>query len=126
MKRVVAATVLIAIAIAVAVWSNYSFSNKINSVEKSLDGLIQIAENSSEETLVEETEKLVAQWKKAEGLLHSMVIHDGIDELGRYIASLPQIIRYSGKEEMLIRCIEAIKLIENLKKCEKINFENIL
>lgn len=126
MKRLAAAFILLAIACAVTVWTGYVFEREMNSFETALNKLIEESESGTDEKLREEAEKLVSRWDESSGLLRSVVFHDGIDELGRNISSLPQIIEHSGKDEMKIKCIEAINLIKNLKICEKISFENIL
>lgn len=126
MKRLAAAFVLLTIACAVTVWTGYVFEKELNRFEKDLNALIEVSESGTDEKLLEEAEKLASRWEETSGLLRSVVLHDGIDELGRDISSLPQIIRYSDKEEMKIKCIEAINLIKNLKACEKVSFENVL
>lgn len=126
MKRVIAAFVLLALAVAFAAWSGYTFDAKMDFFEKELNGLITVAESASENELHEETEKIVFQWEKSSGMLRSIVLHEGVDELERKIIALPQIAEHSGREEMKICCIEAINLIKNLKACEKISLENVL
>lgn len=126
MKRLVAAVALLAAAVAVTGWTGYAFDREMNSFEKELNKLIGISDYCTEEDLIDEAENLARQWDKSSGLLRSIVLHSGIDELGRNISSLPRIIEHSGREEMKIRCIEAINLIKNLKLCEKISFENVL
>lgn len=126
MKRVVSAVSLLAVAVAVTVWTGYVFEREMNKFEKELNVLVDASDGSTEKMLIEKAEKVVSQWNNSSGLLRSVALHDGIDELSRDIMSLPQTIKYSGKDEMKLKCIEAINLIKTLKICEKISFENIL
>ncbi|MBE6772313.1 MAG: DUF4363 family protein [Ruminococcaceae bacterium] len=126
MKRVVAAFALLAVAVSVAVWSGYIFNREMSFFETELYKLILISENSSDEELTEETEKIILNWNSTLGILRSVVLHEGIDELNRNISSLSQIIKYLDREQMKEKCIEAINQIASLKSCEKISFENIL
>ena len=126
MKRVVAACILLLIAVAVTLWTDYVFAKETESLEKELNLLIEISETVSEKELLEKAENIVFEWEKSSGLLRSIALHDGVDELGRNVSSLPQIIEYSGKDEMKKVCIEAINLIKNLRECEKVSIENIL
>lgn len=126
MKRVVAAIALLAVAVSVAVWSGYVFNREMSLFETELNELIVISENCSDEELIKETEKIVFSWSGSIGILRSVVLHEGIDELNRNISSLSQIVKYLDREQMREKCIEAINQIASLKSCEKISFENIL
>lgn len=125
MKRVFAACVLISLAVGFAVWSGYVFESEMDYLEASLNGLINLSESCTDEKLAEETEKIVFQWQNVSSLLHSVVLHDGIDELEKKIISLPSIIEHSGREELRTECIEALSIIKILETGEKINFENV-
>lgn len=126
MKRVVAAIALLAVAVFVAVWSGYVFNREMSLFETELNELIVISKTCSDEELIEETEKIVFSWNGSIGILRSVVLHEGIDELNRNISSLSQIVKYLDREQMREKCIEAINQIASLKSCEKISFENIL
>lgn len=126
MKRVVAACILFLTAVAIIVWTDYVFEREMNMLEKELNAIVDISETIPENELLTRAENIAFQWEKSSGKLRSMVLHDGIDELGRSISSLPRIIEHSGKEEMKTACIEALSLIKNLKECEMVCFENIL
>ena len=126
MRRLIAAIVLIAVAVAVTGWTSHLFNKEMNRFEKSLNELIDISDRCTDKTLAEQAEKIVLRWNETADMLRSIVLHNGIDELGRNISSLLQIIEHSDREEMKIKCIEAITLIKNLKDCEKISFENVL
>lgn len=126
MKRVAAACILFLTAVAIIVWTDYVFEREMNMLEKELNAIVDISETIPENELLTRAENIAFQWEKSSGKLRSMVLHDGIDELGRSISSLPRIIEHSGKEEMKTACIEALSLIKNLKECEMVCFENIL
>jgi len=126
MKRVVAACVLLLSAIAVTVWTDFVFEREMNMFEKELNSLVDISESASEKELLRNAETIAFQWEESSGMLRSIVLHDGIDELGRSISSLPQMIEHSGKDEMKKICIEALNMIKNLRECEMIRIENIL
>lgn len=126
MKRVVAAFVLILTAVAVTAWTDYVFEKEMNTFENELNSLVDISDNADEKELLDRAEVIVFQWEKSSSLLRSIVLHNGIDELGRSITSLPQVIEHSGKEEMKTVCIEAVNMIKNLRECEMLSIENIL
>lgn len=126
MKRLAAAVALLLIAVVVAVWTGYVFDREMDKFEISLNRLVDISSSSTDEKLLEEAQKIVFSWNEASVILRSIVLHGGVDELDRIISSLPQIIEHSDRDEMKIKCIEAINLIKNLKACEKISFENVL
>ncbi len=126
MKRLIAAIVLLSFAVAVTVWTGYTFNKEMNAFEESLNKLMEFSNSYGDGELIAEAEKIVNQWNKSSSLLRSVVLHDGVDELGRNISSLPRIIEHSGKDEMELKCIEAINLIKNLKACEKLSLENVL
>ena len=107
MKRVVVAAVLLAVAAGVTVWCGYVFDREMDYYEKELNRLIDISSASTDEKLIEEATKLVRIWDDSSVLLRSVVLHGGIDELGRSISSLPQLIKISGKEEMQKKCADA-------------------
>lgn len=95
-------------------------------LEKSLEELIVCAEKSSDEEIKKETENLSILWESSSKLLHSLVVHEGMDDLEETITSLPLILEHSTKEEFKNTCIEAINLIRNLTESEKLNIGNIL
>ena len=126
MKRVVAAFLLLSTAVFLAVWSGITYQSKMEMLEKSLEELIVCAEKSSDEEIKKETENLSIQWESSSKLLHSLVVHEGMDDLEETITSLPLILEHSTKEEFKTTCIEAINLIRNLTESEKLNIGNIL
>lgn len=126
MKRVVAACVLLFTAIAVTVWTDFAFEREMNLLENKLNNLIDVTEKITEKELQGKAEIIACEWEKSSGMLRSIVLHDGIDELGRSISSLSLVIEHSGKEEMKTMCIEAVNMIKNLRECEMIRIENIL
>ncbi len=126
MKRVVAAFLLLSTAVTLAVWSGITYQSKMGGLEKQLEDLVICAQNGSDDEIKSQTEKLTAEWKSSSELLHSLVVHAGMDDLEETITSLPLLLEHSTKEEFIKACIEAINLIENLTESERLNIGNIL
>lgn len=126
MKRVAAASVLLLIAISTAAVTHFAFNSELEKLSASIEALIDCSETCSDEKLKAETEKVLAEWKHSSVLLHSLVVHEGMDELEQNLTSLPLIIAHSDRDEYRLKCIEAINQIENLINAEKLNLENIL
>lgn len=125
MKRVVAALFLLAASVFIAVWSGIVFRAELNSLSASLNRLIDVSETASDEILKEETDNVMAEWEEASKILHSLVLHEGMDELEQNVTSLPLIIEHSNREIFRNKCIEAINQIKNLLNSEKLSAENI-
>lgn len=125
MKRIIAAVLLLACAIGSSVWAEHAFKVRMEGLLTTLDTIIQCAETDTESELMLKTENLLLQWQKSSGVLHSLVMHDGMDDFEENITSLPLVLRYSDREEYKNKCIEAVNKIENLLNSEKLNFENI-
>lgn len=125
MKRTAAAVFLLAAAIAVSAWSGYIFKREMNGLLYSVEEIIDCAETYSDTALNKKTEDLLAQWEKSSVILHSLVMHEGMDELEEDITALPMIIEHSDRDEFKNKCIEAINQIMNLLNAEKIKIENI-
>lgn len=125
MKRIIAAVLLLACAIGSSVWAEHAFKVRMEGLLTTLDTIIQCAESDTESELMLKTENLLLQWQKSSGVLHSLVMHDGMDDFEENITSLPLVLRYSDREEYKNKCIEAVNKIENLLNSEKLNFENI-
>lgn len=126
MKRVVAAVLLLSAAVSLAVWSGITYQSKMEKLLHSLEDLIVCAESGSDKETKAQTENLTAEWESSSKLLHSLVVHEGMDDLEETITSLPLILEHSTKEEFKKACIEAINLIKNLTESEKLNIGNIL
>lgn len=126
MKRVAAALLLLSTAVILAVWAGITYQSKMIDLEKSLEELIVCAENGSDEKIKSRTESLTAEWESSSELLHSLVVHEGMDDLEETITSLPLLLEHSTKEEFTKACIEAINLIKNLTESERLNIGNIL
>lgn len=92
----------------------------------SLENLIELSADSSDEALKDETQKLMIKWNNSSKLLHSLVVHEGMDELEETITALPLILTHSTKEEFTSKCIEAVNIIKNLIESEKLNIGNVL
>lgn len=122
MKRVAAAIALLAVAAGLAVWSGYVFESRMNFFENELLLLI----DAPEEELAEQSQRVADLWEERADFLHTVFIHEGIDELERIITSLPMTLEYSGRDELILQCVEGINLIKNLKACEKLTVENVL
>ena len=125
MKRLVIALVLLSAAVFIAVWSGIVFRSELNSLNDSIEHLIDVSQSSSDEILKEETSKVLSEWGKASSFLHSFVLHEGMDILEQNITSLPLLIEHSDRLTFRNKCIEAITQIENLLNSEKISIENI-
>ncbi len=126
MKRVVAAVVLLSAAVSVSVWSNIVFKDKMEYFLKDIEALIIYSEKASDEILEEETGKVVKDWNDSSAFLHSLVAHEGMDELEKIITSLPLLIEHSDREEFRNECIKAVNQINNLIDSEKLNIGNVL
>lgn len=125
MKRLVIALVLLSAAVFIAVWSGIVFRSELDSLNDSIEHLIDVSQSSSDEILKEETSKVLSEWGKASSFLHSFVLHEGMDILEQNITSLPLLIEHSDRLTFRNKCIEAITQIENLLNSEKISIENI-
>lgn len=125
MKRLVIALVLLSAAVFIAVWSGIVFRSELNSLNDSIEHLIDVSQSSSDEILKEETSKVLSEWGKASSFLHSFVLHEGMDILEQNITSLPLLIEHSDRLTFRNKCIEAMTQIENLLNSEKISIENI-
>lgn len=126
MKRVVIAVLLLSAAVSVSVWSYISFEKSMKSFSESIEKIIVYSEESSDEFLEKETQKLVDSWHDSSAFLHSLVAHEGMDELEKSITSLPLLIEHSDREEFRNECIKAVNQINNLIDSEKLNIGNVL
>lgn len=126
MKRVVVAVLLFTCAISVSVWSNISFEKNMKLFLESIENLIVYSEKSTDKALKKETQKLVDAWNDSSAFLHSLVAHEGMDELEKSITSLPLLLEHSDREEFINECIKAVNQINNLIDSERLNIGNVL
>ena len=98
----------------------------MSSLLYSVEEIIDCAETENDLILNKKTGDLLRKWEKSSVILHSIVMHEGMDVLEENITALPIIIEHSDREEFKLKCIEAINQIENLLNAEKISIENIL
>ena len=126
MKRVVVAATLLVSAVVVSVLANISFERNMKSFAVSLENLIAYSEETDDEILKKETEEVVAAWYDSSAFLHSLVAHEGMDELEKSITSLPLLIEHSDREEFRNECIRAVNQINNLIDSERLNIGNVL
>lgn len=126
MKRVLIAVLLLTCAVSVSVWSNIVFENKMEHFSHAVEKLIAYSEKSENEILKEETLKVVDEWYASSAFLHSLVAHEGMDELEKSITSLPLLLEHSDREEFRNECIKAVNQINNLIDSERLNIGNVL
>lgn len=126
MKRIIIALLLLISAISVSVWSNITFEKNMEYFSYSLKNLISYSENSDDEKLLKETMTVVEAWQESSAFLHSLVAHEGMDELEKSITSLPLLLEHSDREEFRNECIKAVNQINNLIDSEKLNIGNVL
>lgn len=126
MKRVIIAALLLVSAVIVSVLANVSFEKNMRNFADSLENLIAYSEKSNDENLKKETEEVVAAWYDSSAFLHSLVAHEGMDELEKSITSLPLLIEHSDREEFRNECIRAVNQINNLIDSERLNIGNVL
>ncbi len=126
MKRIIIALLLLISAISVSVWSNITFEKNMEYYSYSLKNLISYSENSDDEKLLKETMTVVEAWQESSAFLHSLVAHEGMDELEKSITSLPLLLEHSDREEFRNECIKAVNQINNLIDSEKLNIGNVL
>ncbi len=126
MRRVVAAILLLSTAVAVSGWAGQIFKTEMNRLLSSLNSLVDTAQTGSEDELAKKTDEVLIQWENSSKILHSLVMHEGMDNVEENITALPLILEHSDRDEFKSKCIEAINQIENLLNAEKLSFENIL
>ena len=126
MKRIIIALFLLTFAVSISVWSNISFEKNMKSFQVSIEKLIEYSEKSNDKKLEEETLKVVESWNGSSAFLHSLVAHEGMDELEKSITSLPLLIKHSDREEFRNECIRAVNQINNLIDSERLNIGNVL
>ncbi len=126
MKRALTAFFLLTVAILLSIWSSHIFKREMSGLLYSINEIIDKVDTDSDEALRKRTDLLLAEWKKSSVFLHSLVMHDGMDELEENITALPMIIEHSERDDFKKKCIEAVNQIENLMNAEKIKIENIL
>ena len=126
MKRIIIALLLLISAISVSVWSNITFEKNMEYFSYSLKNLISYSENSDDEKLLKETMTVVEAWQESSAFLHSLVAHEGMDELEKSITSLPLLLEHSDREEFRNESIKAVNQINNLIDSEKLNIGNVL
>ena len=126
MKRVVAAVILFSFAVVLSLWSETTYEKYMSSFEKDIENIISLCENNTEEEIIKSTEQTAERWHKSDGLLHSLVVHEGMDDLEEIITSLPEIAKHSDKEELILKCVEAVNIIKNLLESERVSIGNVL
>lgn len=126
MKRVVIAVLLLSAAVSVSVWSNIIFEKKMEKFSKAVENLISYSEISDGEILKKETLRVVDDWYASSAFLHSLVAHEGMDELEKSITFLPLLLEHSDREEFINECIKAVNQIDNLIGSERLNIGNVL
>ncbi len=126
MKRIIIALILLLSAISVSVWSNISFEKNMENFSFAINNLIVCSQNSTDEKLEKETRKVVDAWYDSSAFLHSLVAHEGMDELEKSITSLPLLLKHSDREEFRKECIKAVNEINNLIDSERLNIGNVL
>ena len=91
MKRVAAAVVLLAVAAGISVWSGYVFQSRMDCFEKELSLLLDAPDSE----LSSRTQKIAELWEEHGDFLHSVFIHEGIDELEMLIVHLEKLQSFS-------------------------------
>ena len=81
MKRVVAAVILLSFAVGLSAWSEITYRKHMSSFEYDIENIISLCDNSTENKIIDLTEKTAEKWHKYDDLLHSLVVHEGMDEL---------------------------------------------
>ena len=108
------------------VFSDRIFTQELNSLSASLTELIECSEFCSDKILEEKIATLLSEWKSSSVLLHSLILHEGMDQLEQNITALPMIAEHADRDLLRENCIEAINQIKNLLEAEKLSIENIL
>lgn len=126
MKRVIAAILLLSAAATLSVVTGRIFRAELNTLLSSLDELVDTAQTDSYDELTEKTQAVLLQWESSSGILHSLVMHEGMDDVEENITALPLLLEHSDRDEFRNKCIEAINQIKNLLDAEELRLENIL
>lgn len=126
MKRVIAAILLLSAAATLSVVTGRIFRVELNTLLSSLDELVDATRTDSDGELTEKTQAVLLQWESSSGILHSLVMHEGMDDVEENITALPLLLEHSDRDEFRNKCIEAINQIKNLLDAEELRLENIL
>lgn len=126
MKRIVAAITLLSFAVGLSVWAETTYSMHMESFIADIEKIIDECDKKPTEEIIKSAEKTAEKWHETDDLLHSLVVHEGMDELEEIITSLPEIAKHSGIDEMKIKCVEAVNIIRNLLESERLSIGNVL
>ena len=126
MRRIVAAIILLSFAVGLSLWSETTYSKHMESFIADIEKIIEECDKKSTEEIIKYAEKTAEKWHKTDDLLHSLVVHDGMDDLEEIITSLPEIAKHSGIEELKAKCVEAVNIIRNLLESERLSIGNVL
>ena len=126
MKRIIAAVFLLAFAVGLSAWAEKTYSDSMEFFMTEIENIIDECGRKSAEEIIISTEKTAEKWHETDDLLHSLVVHEGMDELEEIITSLPEIAKHSGIDELKMKCVEAVNIIRNLLESEKLSIGNVL
>ena len=126
MKRIVAAIVLLSFAVGLSVWAERTYSMHMEGFMTEIEKIINECDKKPIEDIISSAEKTAEKWHKTDDLLHSLVVHEGMDELEEIITALPEIAKHSGIDELKTKCVEAVNIIRNLLESEKLSIGNVL
>lgn len=125
-KRLIAAIALFISAFAITGFARKAFLRETSLLSDSIYAVIEASQNGSDNELNDKINALQKQWRHSGKILHILVNHGEMDEAEQNITAMAETVEFTGRDELRLRCIDALNQIKNLRQSEKLNFENIL
>ena len=118
MKRMWFIPILLALILAVSLWSMYAIGSAADTAGETIRQIVQAAEQGDRHEASRLAEKLEEQWQDACGLLGFFLYREDLDEIVTKVSQI-QALAVSGElDDCIVESLECARMMEHLRESE--------
>lgn len=118
MKRMWFIPILLALILAVSLWSMCAIGSAADTASETIRQIVQAAEQGDRQEASQLAEKLEEQWQDACGLLGFFLYREDLDEIVTKVSQI-QALAVSGElDDCIVESLECARMMEHLRESE--------
>lgn len=122
MKRLWFIPILLVLIIAVSLWSMFAIGGAADSIGKTVEQIVQAAQQGDRERTTELAQQLEEQWQKQNGVLSLFLYRGDLDEIATKAAEIHALARSGEMDDCIVESQECARMVEHLRESESFHF----
>ena len=118
MKRLWFIPILLALIIAVSLWSMFAISGAADRMEETTEQIVQAAQQGDRNQAADLAQQLVQQWQEANATLSLFLYRGDLDEIATKASEIHALAQSGELDDCAVESRECARMVEHLRESE--------